>query len=105
AMTLWAQKNVPSADWQKEQDRFDERFTALETPDEMMVVCVEAPDLKSARYIIELPDGIPLDYFTGFEKISEYSLPEKASLLIGYDDHFEQLFGVPAEVPELRRRA
>jgi hypothetical protein len=86
-------ESVSSADWQKEQEHFEEQFTALEQPEDMMLVCVEAPDLKSACYIVELPDDVPLDHFAGFAKISEYSLPDKATLLIGYEDHFKKLFG------------
>src|SRR6476659_6282 len=102
-MTLWALKVVPSADWKEEQDKFEDQFLALKEPEDMMLVMVEAPDLKSARFFIELPDGVPLDHYSGFQKISDHSLPDTAALIIGYEHRFNKFFGLPGSSDDRAR--
>jgi hypothetical protein len=61
----------------------------------MMLIIVDAPDLSSSKLIVCLPASL-LSIYEGFVEIQPDALPSEATLLVGHQDLFEELFDYPA---------
>ncbi|MBZ6078069.1 hypothetical protein [Microvirga puerhi] len=92
---IWARKTIESGEWQEVQDQFEDLFTKLGCPGQMMLVAVSSHDPAPATLLASLPNAVLLSSLAGFESISEGDLPSEASLLIGHNRQFEQHFRYP----------
>jgi hypothetical protein len=76
---------------------------ALKGPRDMMLICVDAPDLSSTTLYAALPDEGAAILYDGFGRVSEEQLPKQATLLMGHADRFEELFDYPKTASGLPR--
>ena len=93
-MTHWAEKIVSNTEWGLVKEAFEKQFNALGSPRDMMLVAVEG-QADATRLIMGLPDGISSSPYDGFVVLSGDSLPRTASLQVGDQDRFEELFEYP----------
>jgi hypothetical protein len=89
---IWAQKILPYREYSELQALFDKNFLTLKGPSDMMLVTVDDLRSKTSRVIMCLPDQGLLTQYEGFTKIAGSELPYTATLLVGHQDRFRELF-------------
>jgi hypothetical protein len=94
-MTLWIERTFPIDGFFHMQNFFQDQFTALKQPREMILVQVNSPDLSTTRLIAGLPEGTSAAQYEGFVEIQPSELPSTASFLVGHPDRFKELFIIP----------
>jgi hypothetical protein len=96
-MTIWAERQCTIGEWKKVQGLFEKHFMAAGGPRDMMLVYEDTGDRQNFRLLAGLPDGTPLVLYEGFREITPERLPKTASLIVGRQDSFMELFSCPYE--------
>lgn len=92
-MSIWAQRVFPGgADdlCDRVQGIFAEIFTAMGSPVNMLLLCVETPE--TTRLVAELPHPVLLHGLEGFQRIDAAEVPVAGELVVGWEDRFERQF-------------
>jgi len=96
---LWAKKAIGPADWGPTQDQFEELFVKLGGPKQMMLAAAADPASGQSILLMSLPNTTFLEFFSGFECVTEDALPAEAALLVGHSDELLKHFRYPARRP------
>ncbi|WP_162815911.1 hypothetical protein [Microvirga aerophila] len=94
---IWARKTSGLSEWDNLQEQFEELFTKLGCPRQMMLIAGAPAVASQIDLFISLPYSGLLSIFYEFDQISESELPLEAPLLVGHDDAFRVRFKFPRQ--------
>jgi hypothetical protein len=95
SMTIWVERTVDVQEWERIQSLFEEHFSGLKGPHEMILVEVDTGHAGLVRLVAGLPDGTPISTYEGFVEIGDNELPKTANLLVGHVERFHEHFSYP----------
>jgi hypothetical protein len=91
-MAIWIERTFPHDGWSHVHDAFESQFDALGGPRDMMLVKVARHDQMFCQLIVALPHAGLANVYEGFCEITPEQLPRRASLVMGHQDVFNELF-------------
>jgi hypothetical protein len=94
---IWIGKNTTNTELGQLKERYDELFTSLGSPFEMLMVRIPDTATDSAKVYLSLPTEDHLALFGGFDVVPEKALPKEASLHFGHIEAFREWFSSPDE--------
>jgi hypothetical protein len=94
---IWARKTSGLSEWNDLQEQFEELFTKLGCPRQMMLNAGSPAVASQIDLFISLPYAGFLSTFHEFDQISESELPLEASFLVGHNDAFRVRFKFPRQ--------